>query len=146
MPASAPSTPGSSSSVVMSPCSQRTLGARQEGMRRAKPTISPTRGSPPSAPTTLVPTLPVAPVTTTRMLMVTPLPTRVAPGAYEGSDLAWNARRTCGQRPGSDHRGTDGRDHQGDLDGDLRQRPAPLRGPRPLPGRGRRARSRADGD
>ena len=49
------------------------------------------------------------------------------------------------QRAGSHDRRTDGRDRPHHLDGDLRLRPAPLRGPRALHRRGRHPRPRADG-
>src|SRR4051794_2611301 len=51
----------------MSAATQRTFGNARSGFRRATPTISSTAGSPASAATVLVPTLPVAPATTTRM-------------------------------------------------------------------------------
>ena len=48
---------------------QRVFSISSSGSRRASPTISSTFGSLPSASTTLVPTLPVAPVITTRIPM-----------------------------------------------------------------------------
>jgi hypothetical protein len=52
----------------MSAASNRVLAGRhEEGVRRATPTISVTAVSAASASTTLVPTFPVAPMTTTFM-------------------------------------------------------------------------------
>ena len=58
------------------------------GIRRAIPTISPTRSSSPSAFSTLVPTFPVAPVTTTFMLICRPYPAWVAIAAMKA--LTWH--------------------------------------------------------
>ena len=67
MTASAPSNVADRSSRSTSAHTQRVFGTRQAVGRRAIPTISSTAGSAASACTTLVPTLPVAPVTTMRM-------------------------------------------------------------------------------
>src|SRR4051794_17242169 len=69
MTTSAPVNRGARSSWATSQDSQRTFGAVHDGIRRARPRISSTPGSAPRARTTLVPTLPVAPVTTTRKPM-----------------------------------------------------------------------------
>src|SRR4051794_35815134 len=78
----------SSGSRATSACTQRVLGACQDGRRRAIPTISPTRSSSASAWMTLVPTLPVAPVTTTCKLMQEGYPTWVAASAMKA--LTWH--------------------------------------------------------
>jgi hypothetical protein len=62
----------------MSAVAQRVRGKLSCGRRRAIPTISSTAGSSTSARSRLVPTLPVAPMTTTRMTAVL---TRAAAGA-----------------------------------------------------------------
>jgi len=67
MTASAPAKIGSSGVTATSAWTQRVRGLSRRGRRRARPTISSTRGSAASARTTEVPTLPVAPVTTIRM-------------------------------------------------------------------------------
>ena len=58
------------------------------GIRRAIPMISPTRSSSPSAFSTLVPTFPVAPVTTTFALIREPYPAWVATAAMKA--LTWH--------------------------------------------------------
>ena len=59
--------------------------------------------------------------------------------------MARKARRPGRHRPGSRDRAADRRDRPHHLDGDLRLRPAPVRGHGPVHARGRRARPRADG-
>src|SRR4051794_24752949 len=103
--ASAPAKCSSSGEEVMSAAIQRVRGLRQSGARRAIPTISVTRSSRPSAVTTLVPTLPVAPVITTRMRRACP----AAAGAnrpwvatmteWVREGLAWADRRRITLRP-----------------------------------------------
>src|SRR4051812_37395147 len=72
MTASAPSKIGSSASETTSAPTHSTFGISTSGTRRAMPTICCTCGSAPSASRTLVPTLPLAPVTTTRIWLTLP--------------------------------------------------------------------------
>ena len=60
-------TPAPAAQRATSAARHSTLGKRMPGMRRATPTTLSTAGSSASALSTLVPTLPLAPVTTTRM-------------------------------------------------------------------------------
>src|SRR3954465_13047769 len=64
--ASAPRKSGTRSDAAMSARANSTLGTARRGARRASPSTDSTRSSPASAPSRLVPTLPVAPTTTTR--------------------------------------------------------------------------------
>ena len=74
MTTSAPANRRPRSSVVTSALTHCVRSGVHAGIRRATPTICLTRASRPSASSTLVPTLPVAPVTTIRMTK--PFPTR----------------------------------------------------------------------
>ena len=72
--ASAPSMIGARSSTATSASTQSTFGGYHVGRRRATPTTTSTAGSSPRRDRRLVPTLPVAPVTTMRMTAPYPCP------------------------------------------------------------------------
>src|SRR3954471_2852930 len=86
--ASAPARCGRRSACAMSACSQVTFGSCSDGRRRAMPTTSVTRSSRASARRTDVPTLPVAPMTTT--LMAGRLPWLRRRNPRETADMAWD--------------------------------------------------------
>src|SRR3954466_12362261 len=86
--ASAPARCGRRSAWATSACSQVTLGSRSAGRRRAMPSTSVMRSSDSMERRTAVPTLPVAPVTTT--FMGGAYPPSDGSTTQEESDMAWD--------------------------------------------------------
>ena len=103
--ASAPANTCSRGARATSAALHSTLGKRMPGMRRATPTTLSTAGSSASALSTLVPTLPLAPVTTTRMGRSMPpltppqTPGRVPPSPGNGPSARAHARSRRQQPP-----------------------------------------------